>query len=124
MPGTTIDQAYFGVIRSHNGPAVGPASGISYNVAVNMPGGTRLLEGIRPAVDRWPDAFNVRPISPATAVWIADVRGQVQLMARELPNAVECPGGNPGITGGESLLQTVRSMTQAERDQLKQELGL
>lgn len=66
----------------------GPASKMSYTVAVNDVG---TLVGIVPGLPRWPDEWDVEAIKPGTPVFVASVRGQMVLMVKEERATEECP---------------------------------
>lgn len=98
------------VVISVEGPTPGPASGITYTVRWNEPGGgvTPPVPGCVPSGARWPDFINTDG-----AAWVGRnvpgvvlPDGRIQLDFTELPHAVECTGGGdspgparPGVPG-------------------------
>jgi hypothetical protein len=72
-----------------SGDAIDWAANLSYDVTINFPDGRRQVRGLRPAKERWA-LTKVRAIQPNTAVFVASVHGQLQLMDRELPHVVPC----------------------------------
>jgi hypothetical protein len=90
---TIDDGAYLGVVVAlSHGVTPGPASAMRYRININLPGGPQVLDGIAPAIERWPDEVHVNALKPGTAVWIAAIGGHLQLMARELPATITCGG--------------------------------
>lgn len=114
-----------GVIRGlSTGDPIGPANTMSYKVAVNFPDGMRQLEGMKPAMHRWPPEIKARAIEAGTIVPIALTKGIVQLMARELPHFEPCPGGDSLLSNPGDLLRTVQAMTREQRRLLRSLLEL
>jgi hypothetical protein len=87
----TPDGLYLGVVL---GRAAGEASDIAINITyrleINFPEGKTIIEGIAPAVERWPAPIKVRAIKDGTAVTVAVVGTQLQLLDRELPDFTPC----------------------------------
>lgn len=91
-------EAYLGVVLaaiylgspSGPAPAFAKASLWAYQVGVNFPDGYRVVDGLKPVMERWDDTYNVYPIKPDTMVLVGSVDGVLQLMARELPHTVGC----------------------------------
>lgn len=48
-----------GVVMSVQGTTPGPASGISYTVGINLASGVRIVDGVKPHGNRWPDALDI-----------------------------------------------------------------
>lgn len=86
-------QIVHGVVRSVQGQNPGPASGITYTVAINMPafGGSVEFAGVVPHNTRYPDDLDTRAALPGTAVSGVLMGEELQLTIIELPDFAECP---------------------------------
>lgn len=82
-----------GVVVSVQGPAIGPASAISYTVDVTYPDRVRRIRGLTPKTGRYPDTIDVRAHAPTAGVWVCDVADNLALVSAELPDIAPCPGG-------------------------------
>lgn len=83
----------FGVVESVNGSVPGPASGLTYNVALNGSGKVLRFSNVVPANARYPDIVNVFPAPPGSGV-LAQRSGDTwvfYLLAGELLQLQECP---------------------------------
>ena len=116
--------AYPSVVRGQSsGDPVGPASPMSYKMLINFPDGPQEVDGIAPAVERYPDTMKVRAIKAGTFAWVGSVQGQLQLAARELPDIQPC-GGSSLLEGPSSLVAQIMALTDPEKAAIRKALGL
>lgn len=87
-----------GLVIAINGEHPGPASGISYDVAVRTAnGGEQVLQNIAPKPDRrWPDQLNTVPVPVGAEVTIRLRLGTMQMLPPgEQVQTEECEEPNP-----------------------------
>jgi len=82
----SLHFAQVGIVEAVNGPAIGPASQISYDVSVSGPnGGVTVISGMQPVVQRWPDEIHVIAFEINAEVIVASIEGLYKLMTAEIP---------------------------------------
>lgn len=80
-----------GVVKGINGPAVGPASQITYLVRVNMPGaGIVDFDGVKPCCQRWPEEIDTVACPVDTPVGVKQYGTSVFFDIPELPKIIQC----------------------------------
>ena len=81
-----------GVVESINGPAEGPASAITYNVRINLPGSPNLLfSGVAPEI-RWPeDVVDTVATRPGVSFDVRVFGTDYYFDIPELPKLTPCP---------------------------------
>ena len=88
---TTAIQRTIGVIRAVKG-SPGPASGITYDVDINIPGvGVIPVNGVIPHNNRPPDDYDAIGAKVGSAFEVYIIGGVHQYMIVEYPDSVECP---------------------------------
>ena len=79
-----------GVIRAVHG-SPGPASGITYDVDINIPGvGVIAVNGVIPHNNRPPDDYDSIGAATGSAFDVYIVGGQHQYIITEYPDSAEC----------------------------------
>lgn len=123
--GAFASRVYVGiVVEITPGTQHGPASSYSYKIGINFPSGYQEVDGIVPVQERWDDAVtDVRPLRVPSVVLVADVEGELQLVARELPWTEPCAASRSGPDQEAArIIGAIKSMTPAQRAILRQEL--
>lgn len=75
------------------GPAIGPASAISYTLDVTFPNGVKRVGPIAPQSGRYPDTIDVRAHAVNSFVWVFTIMDNLVMAPPELPDVAPCPGG-------------------------------
>lgn len=90
------DRSFLGVVIAADGATPGPASGMTYDVVINLPSGGRfLMEGAAPALPRWPDSVDCVRHEEGQIVHVQRSLGVYYMMTPELPAVEECEEGEP-----------------------------
>lgn len=87
----SVIERTIGIITAvYNSP--GPASGITYDVNINVPGvGMVPSLGVTPHCNRPPDDYDSIGAAVGTVFEVYILGGQHQYMIREYPDSTECP---------------------------------
>lgn len=80
-----------GVVVSSNTTTPGPASGITYTVAVNLPDGIVTFANVKPHGSRWPDTINTIPAPAGTPITVWVNGPQITFDIRETFQVDTCP---------------------------------
>lgn len=116
------DGTYLAIVRGRTtGEEIDLAANLSYALLVNFPHGPVEMSGIVPSEERWEgDDLRVRAFAPGTPVLVASIRGQLQIMARELPHREPCPSpSRSSPTKSLEVLDAIRHMTPAQVAELR-----
>lgn len=77
------------IVAAYGSP--GPASGITYDVDVNIPGvGWKSITGIKPHCNRPPDDYDTLAATVGSAFDVAIVGDSHQYLIVEYPDSAEC----------------------------------
>lgn len=83
-----------GIIIAVNGTNPGPASGITYDVEVDLNGGAFNMFGVQPIGSRFPDDLNTVAAPAGTIVQVSDRGGYLELLPPGEAFEIEvCPEG-------------------------------
>lgn len=86
---------YPGEVTARSTSTPGPASAMTYTVAVHLRPSDREFTGVRPWVQQWPDAYDSQPYKVGTKVICMEVgREWFFLFPGQTPVIEEC-NGNP-----------------------------
>lgn len=88
---STDPMLTIGTIRAVHG-SPGPASGITYDIDVNIPGvGVKPIDGIKPHNNRPPDTYDTIGATVGTAFQVYIIANNHQYIINEYPDSAECP---------------------------------
>lgn len=81
---------YIGFVKSVAGTSPGPASGITYTIAVNTPEGVIEWAGVAPDNQRPPDVYDTIAAGVGTACLVYEFGGRQWIYITEYPDSAEC----------------------------------